>query len=136
MSSGGDYDTRPLVDPIDFYNIIMNNIDKFSDNEKFSILRFFDKMADSTGFSCHCKYRLKYHVDNKHIKDKALCIFDSNLKCNKIEVLGDIAYLNRTKSGWEFILGGESIIKGIDDSRALKIVKDVNNLFLNKREDF
>ena len=46
MESSNGYNTNALIDPIDFYNVIINNIDKFSNNDRFIILRFFDKLTD------------------------------------------------------------------------------------------
>lgn len=134
MKSDNGYNTTALIDPIDFYNIIINNIDKFSDSDKFTILRFFDKLTDSIGFSSVCKSRLKCHVSKKNIKKKAEMIFDIKSGVTEIEVLKGIAYLNRMNDGqsWEFKLGNVVVLSELSGDDALKIIKDVNNAFLMK----
>lgn len=137
MESNG-YNTDPLINPIDFYNIIMNNLDKFSKEDKFIILRFFDKLADSLCFSSICKSKLRYHVDKKDIKSKALDIFCTSIESARIEILKDVAYLNKCNGLWEFELGDKVILSGLRGEDALKIIKDVNSAFKgkkNKRED-
>lgn len=130
MSESG-FNTESLVDPVDFYYAIVRNIDRFDDKDKFTILRFFDKLADSVGFSSSCKYKLKVHIDRKKIKDKAECIFNS--ECKLISILDDVAYLKRSNdTNWSFILNDIEVIKDLSNEEALKIVKDVNNAFLIK----
>lgn len=136
MESSNGYNTNALIDPIDFYNVIINNIDKFSNNDRFIILRFFDKLTDSIGFSSLCKSRLRYHISRKDIKSKAEMIFNMKSGVAKIEILKDVAYLYRSKDNqsWEFKLGDTVILNELSGNEALKIVKDVNNAFLIKSD--
>jgi hypothetical protein len=135
MASNNGYNTESLIDPIEFYNIITNNLNKFSDEEQFTILRFFDKLTDSIGFTSLCKSRMRYHIHKKDIKLKANEIFNSSMGCSKVEILKGIAYLIRgNDNSWEFKLGDRIILDGLSNEDALKIVKDVNNAFLIKND--
>lgn len=123
-----DYNTSTLLDPLDFYKVIMSNLDKYSDKDKFTILRFFDKLSDSSEFSLACKSRMKSHIANKNIKETADKIF--NHKSDKVKLLGDIATLDYAGEYWEFSLGGKVVLDKVTNENALKIVKDVNSAFL------
>lgn len=123
------FNTDRLIDPVNFYNVITKNLDKFSDEDKFMILRFFDKIADSIGFSYLCKNKLKYHIDKKDLKSKAELIFNSDSD-ESLELLDGIAYLDRVNSKWNFRLKNDIIAYNISNEDALKIVKDINTVFL------
>lgn len=129
MNNG--FNTEELIDPIDFYMTVFNNMNKFSDPEKLVILRFFDKMVDSSHFSYTVKDALKCHVISKNLKLMASKIFDTKLHVNRIELIEGVAYLDREPDGkkWTFSLGGKDMITGMTGEYALKAVKDINSVF-------
>lgn len=133
MESYNGYNIEEFIDPIDFYNVINNNINKFSDEEKLIILRFFDKLVDSMEFSTTVKSRLQHHIMKKNIKLRATEIYDTKLGCNKIDILPGVVYLDRVdKNKWRFMIKDEVLLDRISSDRALKIVKDINNAFRDR----
>jgi hypothetical protein len=57
-NTSAGFNVNDYMNPIEFYNTIMRNIDKFSDQDEFIILRFFDKLVDSRNFTSNKKRKL------------------------------------------------------------------------------
>lgn len=121
-----NFNTDPILNPIDFYHIIMKNIEKFSEYEKFTILRFFDKLSDSSEFGILCKSKISDHLNNKKLGDVGKVIFSKNPSIVRIN---SSSYLSPKKDKWKFMLGDKIILDDLTPMEAMKIYKDVNSAF-------
>lgn len=121
-----NFNTDPILNPIDFYHVIMRNIEKFSEYEKFTILRFFDKLSDSSEFGILCKSKMSDHLNSKRLSDIGKIIFSGTPSIVRIN---SSCYLFPEKNKWKFILGDKIILNDLTSTEAMKIYKDVNSAF-------
>lgn len=133
-NTSAGFNVNDYMNPIEFYNTIMRNIDKFSDQDEFIILRFFDKLVDSRNFAQICKDKLSTHIEKKNISEVSKSIFSDHPKEVK---LSNGCYLKPKVTDnsviWNFVLGGCTILDNISSEDAIKICKDVNTAFSLRR---
>jgi hypothetical protein len=127
INNSGFFNTKSILNPLDFYCVIMKNIEKFTEFEKFTILRFFDKLADSSEFGLLCKSKLSDHLFRKRLNEVGRIIFSDNPSTIKIN---SSCYLEPYEDEkWKFVLGGKVIVDNLTSEETLKIYKDVNSAF-------
>lgn len=74
-SSDKGYVLTDVINPVEFYNVLMRNKDKFSPQDQFTILRFLDKLSDSQDFELVCKTKLSsVHYTRKRVGSLARAI--------------------------------------------------------------
>lgn len=135
-SSEKGYIFTDLINPVEFYNVLMRNKDKFSPQDQFTILRFLDKLSDSQDFELICKSKLSsVHYTRKRIGFLAKAIYcpypeeillDGN--CTLVPVIkGD-------EITWILKVSNIVIVDSLTPSEALKVCKDINYAFTLRKQ--
>ena len=136
-SSDKGYVLTDVINPVEFYNVLMRNKDKFSPQDQFTILRFLDKLSDSQDFELVCKTKLSsVHYTRKRVGSLARAIdcpypeeikLDENLKLIPVIKEGqDIS--------WILKVGTIVIVDKLTSNDALKVCKDINYAFTIRKQ--
>lgn len=124
-----DY-TSSTISPLDAYEVITKFMDNLTFEEKFIILRFFDKLVDSSGYQYKCKQNLSsVHMRSKNLFTKRKKIYSGSAAVTILDSCILVPVKKGSNLSWNFVLNGETMLEGLSPDTAFKIVKDVNTAF-------
>lgn len=122
--------TSSTISPIDAYEIINKFMPNLEFEERFILMRFFDKLVDASGYQMKCKQNLStIHMKSKNLYSKRQKLYSGSSAVTIMESCVLLPVKEGSEVTWNFMMNGETLLKGLSPDTAFKIIKDVNTAF-------